>query len=66
MYDVQLYFAIMLKDEGRAGVLLNFKDIDNYYQIEFSSTGIRFGMMFEGRYSHLKELDMTLLIDQWY
>jgi hypothetical protein len=46
VYDLQTYFTFMINDKGRAGVLLCFKDMETFYQIEFSMKGIRFARMF--------------------
>lgn len=39
IYDYRVHFALMIKDNGNAGIIINFRDEFNYYGLEFSTWG---------------------------
>ena len=41
IYDYRVHFALLIKDNGKAGITINFRDEFNYYGLEFSTWGIK-------------------------
>jgi len=46
IFDSRIHINWLIRDSGNSGIILKYKDEFNFYQMEFSTSGIRFGIMF--------------------